>query len=71
MKVFCLDLRAIKKLDANAARLDPDVYENQEVGFKWDMLPGLSFSAAISKVNRSKRCGIHRRRAERDSWPSS
>ena len=35
-----------KKLDVNAARLDPDVYENQEVGFKWDMLPGLSFSAA-------------------------
>ena len=35
-----------KKLDANAARLDPDVYESTEVGVKWDIRPGLSFTAS-------------------------
>ena len=35
-----------KKLDANAARLDPDVYESTEVGVKWDIKPGLSFTAS-------------------------
>ena len=35
-----------KKLDANAARLDPDVYESTEVGVKWDISPGLSFTAS-------------------------
>ena len=35
-----------KSLSATSARLDPDVYENQELGFKWDISPGLSFSAA-------------------------
>ena len=35
-----------KKLDANAARLDPDVYESTEVGIKWDISPGLSFTAS-------------------------
>ena len=35
-----------KKLDASAARLDPDVYESTEVGIKWDISPGLSFTAS-------------------------
>ena len=35
-----------KKLDANAARLDPDVYEITEIGVKWDIRPGLSFTAS-------------------------
>ncbi len=35
-----------KKLDANAARLDPDVYESTEIGVKWDIRPGLSFTAS-------------------------
>ena len=35
-----------KKLDASAARLDPDVYESTEVGIKWDIRPGLSFTAS-------------------------
>ena len=35
-----------KKLDANAARLDPDVYESTEVGVKWDIRSGLSFTAS-------------------------
>ena len=35
-----------KKLDANAARLVPDVYESTEVGVKWDIRPGLSFTAS-------------------------
>ena len=35
-----------KKLDANAARLDPDVYESTEVGVKWNIRPGLSFTAS-------------------------
>ena len=35
-----------KKLDANAASLDPDVYESTEIGVKWDIRPGLSFTAS-------------------------
>ena len=35
-----------KKLDASAARLDPDVYESTEIGVKWDIRPGLSFTAS-------------------------
>ena len=33
-----------KKLDANAARLDPDVYESTEIGVKWDIRDNLSFT---------------------------
>ena len=35
-----------KKLDSKAASLDPDVFENTEVGVKVDIMPGLTFSAA-------------------------
>ncbi len=33
-----------KKLSANDARLDPDVFENVEFGIKWDIRPNLSFT---------------------------
>tara|TARA_B100001248_G_scaffold111676_2_gene83462 strand:- start:7690 stop:9774 length:2085 start_codon:yes stop_codon:yes gene_type:complete len=33
-----------KKLDANAARLDPDVFESTEIGVKWDIRDNLSFT---------------------------
>ena len=33
-----------KKLSASAARLDPDVFENTEVGIKWDIQDDLSFT---------------------------
>ena len=36
-----------KKLDATAARLDPDVFESTELGIKWAMTDTLSFTAAI------------------------
>ena len=36
-----------KKLPANADRLDPDVYENTEIGLKYDMDSGLSLAASI------------------------
>ena len=35
-----------KKLDANAARLDPDVFENTEFGMKWSITPDLYLTAA-------------------------
>lgn len=35
-----------KKLTSNAARLDPDVFENTEIGFKWNISSTLSFAAA-------------------------
>ncbi|ERL46733.1 ABC-2 transporter component protein [Candidatus Micropelagos thuwalensis] len=33
-----------KKLSASASRLDPDVFENFEIGVKWDIRPNLSFT---------------------------
>jgi catecholate siderophore receptor len=35
-----------KKLTADAARLDPDVFENTEFGVKWSITPDLYFTAA-------------------------
>ena len=35
-----------KKLTADAARLDPDVFENSEFGVKWSITPDLYFTAA-------------------------
>ena len=35
-----------KKLTADAARLDPDVFENTEFGVKWSITPSLYFTAA-------------------------
>ncbi len=36
-----------KKLDANGAALDPDVFKNNEIGYKYDISDALTFSAAI------------------------
>ena len=33
-----------KKLDASAARLDPDVFESTEIGVKWDIRDNISFT---------------------------
>ena len=43
-----------KKLDATAARLDPDVFESTEVGVKWAMTDTLSFTAAIFDSEQTK-----------------
>ena len=46
-----------KKLDASGATLDPDVYENTEIGYKYDINDVLIFSAAIfdSKSTRAEK----------------
>ena len=44
VKVFSQGLVSNKKLDANAARLDPDVFENSEFGLKWDISDALSMT---------------------------
>lgn len=36
-----------KKLDANAARLDPDVFENNELGIKWDISEALKMAVSL------------------------
>ena len=43
-----------KKLDATAARLDPDVFESTEIGVKWAMTDTLSFTAAIFDSEQTK-----------------
>ena len=43
-----------KKLDATAARLDPDVFESTELGVKWAMTDTLSFTAAIFDSEQTK-----------------
>ncbi|MGC6475204.1 MAG: TonB-dependent receptor [Parvibaculales bacterium] len=49
-----------KALSANDARLDPDIFENHELGFKWDIAPDLSFAASYfkSEQNRAVRDSI-------------
>lgn len=48
-----------KSLSASSARLDPDVYENQEIGAKWDITPDFSFTVSYFDSEQT--------RAERDS----
>ncbi len=43
-----------KKLDATAARLDPDVFESTELGVKWAMTDTLSFTASIFDSEQTK-----------------
>ena len=43
-----------KKLDATAARLDPDVFESTELGLKWAMTDTLSFTASIFESEQTK-----------------
>jgi catecholate siderophore receptor len=40
-------------LDATSAALEPEEFENLEVGVKWDLRPDLSFSAALYQLDRS------------------
>jgi catecholate siderophore receptor len=44
-----------KKLDANAARLDPDVFKNSEFGLKWDISDAVSMTLSkfVSKQVRA------------------
>ena len=46
-----------KKLDASGAALDPDVFENNEIGYKYDINDALTFTAAIfdSKSTRAEK----------------
>ncbi|MBC7769101.1 MAG: TonB-dependent siderophore receptor [Phycisphaerales bacterium] len=40
-------------LDATSAALDPEEFENIELGLKWDVSPDLAFTAAIYRLERS------------------
>ena len=46
-----------KKLDASGAALDPDIFENTEIGYKYDINDALTFTAAIfdSKSTRAEK----------------
>ena len=43
-----------KKLSASAARLDPDVFESQELGLKWDFYHDISMALAIFKSEQTQ-----------------
>lgn len=49
-----------KSLSASSARLDPDVYENREIGVKWDITPDFSFTVSYfdSEQTRAARDSI-------------
>jgi catecholate siderophore receptor len=40
-------------LDATAAALEPEEFENLEVGAKWDVLPELALTAAVYRLDRT------------------
>jgi catecholate siderophore receptor len=40
-------------LDASTAALEPERFENFEVGGKWDVMPGLNLTAALYRLDRS------------------
>jgi catecholate siderophore receptor len=40
-------------LDATSEALEPEEFENVEVGVKWDVLPSLFFSAALYRLDRT------------------
>jgi catecholate siderophore receptor len=40
-------------LDATSAALEPEEFENVEVGVKWDALPNLAFTAALYQLDRT------------------
>jgi catecholate siderophore receptor len=40
-------------LDATSAALEPEEFENIEVGFKWNQNPDLAFSAAVYRLDRT------------------
>jgi catecholate siderophore receptor len=40
-------------LDATSAALEPEEFENVELGVKWDILPKLAFTAAVYQLDRT------------------
>jgi catecholate siderophore receptor len=40
-------------LDLTTAALEPEVFDNYEIGAKWDIRPGLSLTAAVYRLDRS------------------
>lgn len=40
-------------LTATTSTLEPELFRNSELGFKWDVLPTLSFTSAVYKLDRS------------------
>jgi len=42
-----------KNINGNNDALDPNMYENLEVGLKWDLASGLSLTAAIFEIEES------------------
>jgi catecholate siderophore receptor len=40
-------------LDLTSAALEPEAFDNYEVGAKWDIWPGLSLTAAVFRLDRS------------------
>jgi catecholate siderophore receptor len=40
-------------LDASTAALEPETFDNFEIGAKWDILPSLTFTAALYQLDRS------------------
>lgn len=40
-------------LDATSAALEPEEFENVEVGLKWDLLPDVALTAAVYRLDRS------------------
>ena len=40
-------------LDATAETLEPEKFENLELGFKWDILPAFSLNAALYRLDRT------------------
>jgi catecholate siderophore receptor len=45
-------------LNANSSELDPEEFENTELGFKWDATPDLALSAAIYRLDRTNTTAI-------------
>jgi catecholate siderophore receptor len=45
-------------LTATTAALEPEEFENVELGVKWDLLPALSFTAAIYRLDRTNTTAI-------------
>jgi catecholate siderophore receptor len=45
-------------LNATTAALEPEEFENFEIGLKWDIRPALSFTAAIYRLDRANTTAI-------------
>ncbi len=45
-------------LNAVSSELDPEEFENTEIGLKWDILPELAFTAALYRLDRTNTTAI-------------